>query len=436
MEVLRMAEKVKKTSEFKNLLSPIEIKGVEIPNRIVMAPMNTLLSMDNSGKVNEEVLAYYAARAKGGCGLIITECVLGTELASRFPYGSNLHLYKQSHFPGIAELGETIRAFGARAFIQMSIGFGRQGHSHDGEHPPAPSVIPYTTPVEMYPKVMLNILEKNPAAIAVANYMGTGHIPCEMTIDEIHTEQDEFANSCRFAKLAQFDGIELHAPHGYLEHQFLSPRSNKRTDMYGGSLDNRMRFLAEVYLKVREAVGFDYVVGMRMSADEHMPEGFTHEEALEVGRRMGEMGIDYFHLSDGSYEAFKYFMPEKDGTMLEEAANFKKVLNVPVICVSIHDPKKGEEAVASGKCDMVSLGRQMLCDPDYGVKLAEGRPKDIRRCRRCNLCLMYTIMGLPVRCAINHDLGREKYIPEYWRPAAAPIPAEEAVFPPTMPAVG
>jgi hypothetical protein len=112
------------------------------------------------------------------------------------------------------------------------------------------------------------------------------------------------------------------------------------------------------------------------------------------------------------------------------------VLNVPVICVSIHDPKKGEEAVASGKCDMVSLGRQMLCDPDYGVKLAEGRPKDIRRCRRCNLCLMYTIMGLPVRCAINHDLGREKYIPEYWRPAAAPIPAEEAVFPPTMPAVG
>lgn len=428
-----MADNSRKESEFKNLLSPIQIKGVEIRNRIAMAPMNTLLSMDNSGKVNEEILAYYAARAKGGCGLIVTECVLGTQMASRFPYTSNLHLYKHSHFPGIAEVGETIHAFDARVFIQMSIGFGRQGHSHDGEHPPAPSALPYTTPIENFPKVFLNLLEKNPAAIAAANYMGAGHIPYEMTIEEIHREQDEFANSCSFAKLAQFDGIELHAPHGYLEHQFLSPRSNKRTDMYGGSLDNRMRFLVEIYLKVREAVGSDYIVGMRMSADEHMPEGFTHEEALEVGRRMAEMGIDYFHLSDGSYEAFKYFMPEKDGTMLEESANFKKILNIPVICVSIHNPKTAEEAIAKGKCDMVSMGRQMLIDPDYAVKLMEGRPKDINRCRRCNHCLMYTIIGLPVRCAVNHNLGREKYMPEYWRPPVEPLSPEEAKFPPIMP---
>ena len=422
-----MAERKKVPVEFKNLLSPIQIKDVEIPNRIAMAPMNTVMSMDNRGYINEQILAYYAARAKGGCGLIITECVLGTKLAAKFPFTSNLHCYDASFAPGLAELAETVHAFGARTFVQMSIGFGRQGHAHDGSHPPAPSPIPY----EVVPEHMANrgfdkLLERHPQLAEGA----LGHLPYEMTIEEIRSEQDEFAESCIYALMAQFDGIELHAPHGYLEHQFLSPRSNKRTDIYGGSLENRMRFLVEVYLKVREAVGKHLIVGMRMSADEHMPGGLTHKEALEVARIMGKLGVDYFHLSDGSYEALDYFFPDKDGTMLAESANFKKVLDIPVMCPSIHDPKGAERAIASGKCDIVSLGRQMFADPDWGVKVAEGRVKDIRRCKRCNECLIRAQMGFPVRCAINPNVGREKYMPEYLRP---PVKAQ-SVYRMRMPA--
>jgi 2,4-dienoyl-CoA reductase-like NADH-dependent reductase (Old Yellow Enzyme family) len=425
-----MAEKkTAKKGEFKNLLSPIEIKGVEIRNRIVMAPMNTVMSLDNRGYVNEQILAYYAARAKGGCGLIITECVLGTKLAAKFPFTSNLHCYEVSFAPGLLELSETIHAFGARTFIQMSIGFGRQGHAHDGSRPPAPSAIPYQVPFELLATGFPEVLMKYP----VLAPMSMGSIPYEMSIDEIHAEQDEFANSCIFAMIAQYDGIELHAPHGYLEHQFLSPRTNKRTDMYGGSLDNRMRFLVEVYLKVREAVGSDYIVGMRLSADEHMPDGFTHEEALYAARVMTQLGVDYVHLSDGSYEALKYFFPDKDGTMLDEAANFKEAVPVPVIVPSIHDPKNAEKAIASGKCDMVSFGRQMLADPEYGNKVAGGKLQDIKRCKRCNECLMRAEIGMPVRCVVNKNLGREKYMPEYWRPPVKAMSVHKMKVPARLP---
>jgi 2,4-dienoyl-CoA reductase-like NADH-dependent reductase (Old Yellow Enzyme family) len=418
-----MAEKkTVKKGDFKNLLSPIEIKGVEIHNRIVMAPMNTVMSLDNRGYVNEQILAYYAARAKGGCGLIITECVLGTKLAAKFPFTSNLHCYDVSFAPGLLELSETIHAFGARTFIQMSIGFGRQGHAHDGSRPPAPSAIPYQVPFELLATGFPEVLMKYP----VLAPMSMGSIPYEMTIDE-------FANSCILAMVAQYDGIELHAPHGYLEHQFLSPRTNKRTDMYGGSLDNRMRFLVEVYLKVREAVGPDYIVGMRLSADEHMPDGFTHEEALYAARVMTQMGVDYVHLSDGSYEALKYFFPDKDGAMLDEAANFKQAVPVPVIVPSVHDPKNAEKAIASGKCDMVSFGRQMLADPEYGNKVAAGKPQDIKRCKRCNECLMRAEIGMPVRCIVNKNLGREKYMPEYWRPAVKAMSVYKMKVPARLP---
>ncbi len=427
----KAAEKTAKKSDFKHLLSPIEIKGVEIKNRIALAPMNTLFSMDNRGYVNEQILAYYAARAKGGCGLIITECVLGTRLASRFPYTTNLHCYNTSHLPGLYELAETVHSFGSACFIQMSIGFGRQGHSHVGEHPPAPSVVPMMIKPELMPRGFGKALEAHPQLIERA----TGEMPYEMTVAEIRSEQDEFANSCRFAVAAQFDGIELHAPHGYLEHQFLSPISNRRTDLYGGSLENRMRFMLEVYLKVRESVGHDYILGVRMSADEHLPGGITHEEALEVARTLAALGADYIHLSDGSYEALSYFFPDEDGAMLEEASHFKAAVNVPVFCPSVHDPTLAEKAIAAGKCDIVSLGRQMFADPEWGNKVAEGRVEDINRCLRCNECLMRTAAGLPVRCIRNPNTGRERYMPECWRRPQKLPPVTKMRVPPRLPEI-
>jgi len=401
------------------LFEPIKIGGCEIENRIVMAPMNVLMCAGNTGLVNDQILAYYAARARGGTGLIITECVLGTRLASRFPYTTNLHLYNTTHLAGLEELSETIHAFGSKVFIQLSIGFGRQGHNPDHEAPPAPSVIPYETQPDLTPKVVMKRAAKEFSWFLHPEtpFVSRPDMPREMTRGEIQSEIAEYGNSCRLALIADFDGIEIHAPHGYLEHQFLSPRSNKRTDDYGGSLENRMRFLLECYDSARAAVGDAVPIGVRLSGDEHMPDGIHHDELKIVVETLGKRGIDYVHLSDGSYEALKHFFPEKDGTMIEPAESFKSVLpeSVPVICASIHNPSKSAAAIREGRFDLVSLGRQMLADPDYANKVRAGEKYD--KCSRCCECLLRTARSLTVRCTTNPNLGRERFMPEYHRPA-------------------
>jgi len=263
--------------------------------------------------------------------------------------------------------------------------------------------------------------------------MSRADIPREMTREEIHSEIEEYGRSCRLAVIAGFDGIELHAPHGYLEHQFLSPRSNKRTDEYGGSLENRMRFVVECYEAARGAVGKEVPIGIRVSGDEHLEDGIHHDELKIVVKRMGELGINYLHMSDGSYEATKYFFPVRDGTMIEEAASFKSVLpsSVPVICVAIHRPEKSSKAIREGKIDMVSLGRQMLCEPEYANKVRRGEPYE--KCDRCDQCLMRTAAGLTVRCPNNPNLGRERFIPECWRPPREEVGPKVDVLPPAPP---
>jgi 2,4-dienoyl-CoA reductase-like NADH-dependent reductase (Old Yellow Enzyme family) len=405
---------------YPELFQPIKIGRCEIKNRIVMAPMNVLMNTGNTGLVNDQVLAYYAARARGGTGLIISECVLGTKLASRFPYTSNLHLFNNKHLAGLEELTETVHAFGSKIFIQLSIGFGRQGKNPDAPHepPPAPSAIPYIQDPTMVPKVIHKLLSKELSWMAHPETPLTKpRMPREMTREEIKSEIAEYGRSCRLAIVAGFDGIEMHAPHGYLEHQFLSPRSNKRTDEYGGSLENRMRFVLEAYDSARAAVGNAIPIGVRLSGDEHMPDGIHHDELKIVVKTLGERGIDYVHMSNGSYEALKHFFPEKDGTMLDPAESFKSVLpdHVPVICVSIHDPAKSSAAIRAGRCDMVSLGRQMLAEPDYANKVRGG--EKYNKCSRCSECLVRTARGLTVRCSTNPNLGRERFMPEYQRPA-------------------
>jgi len=411
-----------KKAYYPELFKPIKIGNREIKNRIVMAPMNTLFSMDNKGYVNEQILAYYAARAKGGTGLIITECILGTKLASKFPYTTNLHCYNTTHIPGLSEIADTIHAHDCKVFAQMSIGFGRQGHSPDHESPPAPSAIPYQTDPMLMPKGFLEFFAEHmefAGLLMSGRYpsMARADMPREITKEEIKSEIEEFAESCVLVAVTGIDGIELHAPHGYLEHQFLSPRSNKRTDEYGGSLENRMRFVVEIYEAVRAAIGHSIPVGIRLSGDEHMPDGIHHDELKQVVKRLGEMGVDYVHLSDGSYEALKHFFPDEENLhLVEEAESFKSVLpkDVPVISVSLHDPKNASEAIKKGRIDMVSLGRQMLCDPEWANKVKKGRA--FKKCLRCCDCLMRTAIGLPVQCRVNKDLGRERYMSEYWRP--------------------
>lgn len=392
---------------FEKLFEPIKIGDVEIGNRIAMSPMNMTFSTQD-GYVTNQNIAWHARRAKGGFGLIITDCIIATRLAAPFVFHRNLYLYDESFVPGLNRIVEAVHEFGAKVFAQISIGFGRQGHALDGSKPYAPSAIPVEIPIEMLPKP-LQPLKDRPA---LKQYLRMD-TPREMTIEEILNEEEAYAEACVRAVSAGFDGIEIHAPHGYLEHQFLSPRSNKRTDLYGGSLENRMRFIVEVTEHAVKAVKGAVPVGVRLSCAEHMPEGFTLDEMKVVAKKLQDIGLSYWNVSDGSYEALKYFFPEDmehvEKHLLKEVQELKNVLDIPIITPSIHDPIIANRAISEGITDIVSLGRQAIADPDWPNKVKEGKVDKIRRCNRCWQCLLRCLVGLYPRCAVNPEAGFEEY---------------------------
>ena len=398
--------------QFKNILSPIEIGPVKVKNRIALAPMNETMSGVN-GEATEQMISYFAARAKGGTGIVATGAVMGTRLASEFVWGRNLYLFHQGHMQGLGMLTERIHYFGAAASIQMTIGFGRQGHSYDHTKlAPAPTAgLPYEITLDKSPKQIDDAwrIAEHP------RYLLTGQMTREMTIEEIHHEQKEFANSCQLAVIAGFDIIEIHAPHGYLEHQFLSPLSNKRTDLYGGEWRNRKRFLLEVAEQIRYACP-GVAVGCRISAEEHMQGGLTEEEMIDLAKDLEAAGMDYISLSDGAgYEEGGHLITDMDRSkhIPEHGEAFKKALKVPVIIATQHDPVKIEQNIADGKYDIQALGRQLFCDPEYINKLEAGKAKEIVRCTRCNTCLMRCLSGITPACPNNPNLGREYIMDEY-----------------------
>ncbi|MDD5713172.1 MAG: NADH:flavin oxidoreductase, partial [Smithellaceae bacterium] len=401
-----MTEEKKKQNQFSHILQPIKVGPIELKNRIVMAPMNEALSGAN-GEVGEQYIAYFGARAKGGTGLITTGAIFGTRLGGEWPAGRNPHLYHQGHMLGMSNLTDRVHYFGSRIAAQMSIGFGRQGHSYD-HHALAPAAtagLPYEIAAEKTPNHLSDLY----GLMEYPRYFMTGPMTREMSIEEIHSEQKEFANSCQLAVICGFDAIEIHAPHGYLEHQFLSPLSNKRTDMYGGEWRNRKRFLIEVAEQIRYACP-GIAVGCRISAEEHMQDGLTEEEMIDVAKDLEALGLDYISLSDGAgYEEAGHLITDMDRArhIPEHGEAFKKALKIPVIVSSQHDPIKIEKNIAEGKYDLQAMGRQLYCDPEYVNKLMAGHPKDIVRCSRCNTCLMRFLTALTPACTQNPNWGRE-----------------------------
>jgi len=388
---------------FPNLFEPIRIGNVTIRNRIAMAPMVTQYC--DRGHVSEQQLAYYAARARGGVGLIVTEHVLASRWAEDNCPLNVMGLYDPHHMLGLAELVETIHAFGAKTFIQLNLGVGIQGSSlRAGVQPVGPSAVGYRAAADMVPR---NCLEP------FTPFM-VGELPREMTVEEIEREQASFARAAMMARAAGFDGLEIHAAHGFLLSEFLSPRFNVRTDGYGGTLDNRMRFLLELVRMVRGAVGDEMALGVRLSADEHTPGGTSYQDTCAIVQRLGREGVDYLHVGDGCFESLKYTIPDEAGTMVEEAAGFKKLGVMPVVTPTIHDPETAENAVRDGVTDMISLGRQLIADPDWANKVRAGNVADIRKCDRCNRgCFARVFAGLRVKCIRNPESGLERYNPQY-----------------------
>ena len=413
------------TKSFETMLSPIQLGPVEVKNRVTLAPMNETMSGVN-GEVTEQLISYFAARAKGGTGLLTTGAIMATKMASEFVYGRNMHCFHMGHLQGLYNLTERVHYFGAKISAQMSIGFGRQGHSYDhSRKAPAPTAgLPYEMTLDTLPQG----LEAGFRAVELEREFLTGQMTREMSIDEIHSEQKEYAASCQLAVKAGFDVIEIHAPHGYLEHQFLSPLSNKRTDMYGGEWRNRKRFLNEVMEQIRYACP-GIAVGVRISAEEHMEGGLTEEEMIDLAKDLEARGADFISLSDGAgYEEAGHLITDmkRSKHIPAHGEAFKNALSIPVIVSSQHDPVKVEENLSNKRYDMQAMGRQLFCDPEYVNKVAEGRYKEIKRCVRCNTCLLRTLIGLTPACEHNPRLGREYAFDEYrigeWAPHESLLP--------------
>jgi 2,4-dienoyl-CoA reductase-like NADH-dependent reductase (Old Yellow Enzyme family) len=367
------------------LLTPARIGGVEMRNRIVMPPMTTRLA-DPEGYVTDETMAYYMARVNGGVGL------LTVEMASPQKSGRHRHrelgIYDDRFLPGLTRLVAALHGGGAKTSIQLGHGGGHTRRDICGEPPIAPSAIPHP------------VFEITNETI----------VPQEMTLEDIRATVAAFAAAARRAEQAAFDCVEIHAAHGYLISQFLTPFENRRSDQYGGSLENRARFGLEILRSVKAAVKIPVIY--RVSVDDYFPAGIPYAEGKQVAVWAAQAGADALHIAAGHYRSLPNAarmippMEYPEATFLDYAADIKKSVGVPVIAVGrLGDPATATQAVASGKADFIALGRTLIADPRWVEKLARGEP--IRRCLACNTCVNEMRGGSPLRCVVNGAAGQE-----------------------------
>ena len=368
------------TMEIRKLMQPFRLKNIELRNRIVMAPMLSRLC-DPDGIVSQKLIDYYAARSKGGVGLIISEyCYIDDKESKAHP--GQLGVYDDQLIAGLGDLAEAIQEWGAKAILQICHAGRATSAKNMGRQPIAPSGIPSST----------------------------GEMAREMTYEEIEATIESFAEGARRAKAAGFDGVELHGAHGYLMAQFLSPYTNRRTDKYGR---DRGLFALETLDRVRSKVGNDYLVGYRMSGEEFVEGGVTLRETKAFAKRLEERSIDYIHVSAGIGETgqniiIPQYLPK--GHLLPLAEGIKNTVSVPVLAVgAIHAPDLAEETLQKNRADLIVMGRALIADPELPQKIQSGQLEDIRTCLRCNDgCSSRVPPNKTQRCAINAEVGRER----------------------------
>lgn len=365
--------------QFGKLVESAQIGKMTIKNRMIMAPMGTALS-DERGLVTREMEDYYEARARGGVGMVIVE-----NAGVDFPQGRqrvrSLSIYGERTLEGLSRLANVIQKHGAMAAIQLHHA-GRVAKSQaTGLQPVAPSAVPAPG----------------------------GEVPRELTREEIKGLVLRFAEAAKLAQRAGFDGIEIHAAHHYLIAQFLSGASNLRRDEYGGSVQNRTRFLLEVIAAVKKSVGEDFPVWCRLNARElGMEKGLSLGEALEIAKHVERSGVEAMSVSAFGYGRFDgTIKPEKEGALLPFAEAFKKTVSKPIMAAGMITPALGEQALRNGQADLVVLGRALIADPELPQKVVRGEEEDIRPCILCYYCDDSRSSGGSIRCSVNPATGRE-----------------------------
>ncbi|MFS0778368.1 FAD-dependent oxidoreductase [Neobacillus sp. 3P2-tot-E-2] len=369
--------------QYPSIFKQGKIGNLTLKNRIVMPPMGTNLA-GPQGEVSDELIAYYEERAKGGTGLIIVEftCI-------DYEYGKGfirqVRLDDDRFIPGIHALANAVHKYGAKVFVQIHHA-GRQSNSSliNGKQVVAPS---------------------NVACAAV------GEEPRELTTAEVKDLVNKFVQSAIRCKQAGIDGVEVHGAHGYLINQFLSPQANFRTDDYGGSFENRMRFIEEIIVGIREKCGKDYPVTVRLSVDEFVEGGIDLELGKEISKYLEKLGVDGLHISCGTYDSMDRIIESplfEQGWRVYLAEEIKKEVTIPVITVgSIREPQFVENILSERRADFVAIGRGLIADPEWVNKTIEGREAEIRKCINCLHCIHSTMGNSHVLCSINARAGRE-----------------------------
>lgn len=364
---------------FERIFSPITINHLTLKNRLVVPAMVSKYTTKD-GFATEQYIAYHEAKAKGGWGLIIAEDYRINPQA-----GASVELpglFTDEHIKSHTELTRRVHEAGGKIFAQIyHAGFQAN-------------------------RALYGI---QPIAVSGARSSYLKELPHVLTIPEIKEIEKEYAVCAANVKKAGFDGVEIHGAHGYLINQFLSNVTNKRSDMYGGTLYNRCRMALETVKAVREAVGPDFPISFRLTTREYFDHGLTLEETKVFAMLLEEAGIDVLNCSQ---HGAPYIIPPSavpDAFAVNNAAEIKKVVHIPVIGVGrINDPLLAEEALASEKMDMVAMGRASLADPEMPNKAKEGRLEDIVRCVACTQgCIGEKVRGNVLCCLVNPRLGHE-----------------------------
>jgi 2,4-dienoyl-CoA reductase-like NADH-dependent reductase (Old Yellow Enzyme family)/thioredoxin reductase len=414
--------------QYEKLFSEGRIGSVRLKNRIVMPPMEVGMA-NPDGTPSEQLIAYYEERARGGVGLIITGITrVNTRHGATLP--RQLAMNSDRHIKPFAQMVKRVHAHGAKIFCQLHHP-GRQGNSLMAEFWPLVEFIGRVWPGywKYFFKVVpaMDRFAKTGPVLPVA---APSAVPCEHSKQktralakwEIKSLIKDFIQAAHRVQQTGADGVELHAAHGYLIQQFLSPHTNRRTDEYGGILENRMRFLMEVIEGVRAKCGENFPMIVRLSVDEYYRcinkpgQGIELAEGVEMAKRLEQAGIDAIDVTSANYETINYWLEPisyEPGWRSSLARAVRKNVKIPVLAANlVRSAQQAETQLKEGYQDFVCLGRPFLADPAWVRKVSQGCEQDIKRCISCLWCfeslLTNALVGQPLECAVNPRLGREQ----------------------------
>jgi len=361
-------------SNYQYLFTPLKVGSQVLPNRIIMSPHST-----NYPRGSEQEIAYYCEKARGGAGTIILESTMVIPGVTPLPMAK---IYSEEFIPENQRIIEALHKLGAKVIIEAMTVPGVAGNSQPSNH--------------------LGVLSSNIAGRS-------------QTAEEIKSSVQEFAQSVVYAQKAGADGIHLYASCGCAEELFLSPLFNRRTDEYGGSLENRMRFLTEVIDAIRKLCGKDFLVGVNVNVDQSMMGGYALEEGVEIARLLAEtkkvdyLGIDSNNCKSrhGNLHYPASYLPA--GLMLGAAAAVREVVDIPVFgSHKINTAEMAEQALAEGQCDAVLMARALIADPEMPNKAKRGETEEIRACIGCvEGCYQRYAANMPMGCTVNPGVGEE-----------------------------